>query len=228
MVHPRIAPSTSAGSPIMDGIGPFARSAGGATGGPPRASVDCLPMTDTPRRAPLVVGLAVAALLAAAPTPARADCAVPPAPSEAMASAQVAFVGVVTAVADNAQTATFDVQEIWKGPNLADPITVYGGGIATAGSAAEGRSWTPGARYLVFPTVDADGNLIDSMCSPTSLYTAALDALRPATAHEPLGPPTSGPPGAPPIAGIFLVILVLGSIGAFFLYRTGQLSTGSE
>ncbi len=180
------------------------------------------PMSRVPTRSLLPAAFAILLLLAARPAPALADCPVPPSPAEALNATTLAFVGVVTAVADNAQTATFDVQEIWKGTNLADPITVYGGGVATAGTAAEGRSWTVGTRYLVFPNVDKDGNLIDSTCSPTVEYTAALDALRPASAHAPQGPPTSGPPGDPPIAAVFLLILLLGTLGAFLLWRTGR------
>lgn len=166
--------------------------------------------------------LAVVVGLAAVPTSALADCAVPPAPADALKSATTAFVGTVTAVADNAQTATFHVEEIWAGTNLSDPIMVYGGGLATAGTAAEGRSWTVGTRYLVFPTIDQDGNLLDSQCSPTVEYTAALDALRPASAHAPQGPPTSGIPGDPPIATVFLTIIVFGTLGAVFFWRMGR------
>ncbi len=160
--------------------------------------------------------------LVALPARALADCAVPPAPADALGSATTAFVGTVTAVADNAQTATFHVEEIWVGTNLSDPITVYGGGLASAGTAAEGRSWTVGTRYLVFPTIDKDGNLLDSQCSPTVEYTPALDPLRPASAHAPQGPPTSGVPGDPPIAAVFLVIVVFGTLGAVVLWRLGR------
>ncbi len=148
-----------------------------------------------------------------------------PTPDDALARAGVAFVGTVTGVADDGQTATFDVAEIWKGTNLANPITVYGLGVDTAGAAAGGRTWAVGTRYLVFPTLDKNGNLLDRGCSPSVAYTAALDGLRPASAHAPQGPPTSGVPGDPPIAAVFLVIVIFGTLGAVFLWRMGRVET---
>jgi len=137
-----------------------------------------------------------------------------------MQTATVVFVGTVTSLTGT--VATFQVESIWKGPNLSDPSDVDGGAIAGEDS----RSWQVGSRYLVFPIIDSDGNLVDSGCSPTSVYKAAFDALRPANAFAPQGPPTSGIRGETPIAAIFLVILVLGSIGGFFLYRTGRRPAG--
>lgn len=134
-----------------------------------------------------------------------------------MRTAPNVFVGTVTATANGGHHATFHVEEIWKGTNIADPIDVDGGSAAGEDS----RSWQVGTKYLVFPSVDSDGNLLDNACSPTSVYESGFDALRPANAHAPQGPPTSGIPGDAPIAWIFLVILVFGSIGGFFLYRTG-------
>ena len=127
------------------------------------------------------------------------------------------FVGTVASVDATRNVATIDVQEIWRGPNLADPIAVSGGQSVPGSSALQ---WEVGQRYLVIPTVTSAGDLVADGCSPTSVYKAEYDAFRPAGAYPPQGPPTSGVPGAPPIAAIFLVILVLGSIGGFFLYRT--------
>jgi hypothetical protein len=173
------------------------------------------------RLLPAVLGLVW--LLAAGNANAQESCPAIPVPADALTSAGVAFVGTVTAVADNGQTATFDVQEIWKGTNLANPITVYGVGVSTTGAAAGGRTWAVGTRYLVFPMLDKDGNLLDRGCSPTVEYTAALDALRPASAHAPQGPPTSGIPGDTPIAAVFLVIVVFGTLGVVVLWRMGRL-----
>ena len=178
-------------------------------------------MPTLPRLLPAAaVAIAVALALNAAPVTAK--CGPPLTPAQALDQASVAFVGTVTSVARGGYTATFDVEEIWKGTNLANPITVYGGGVGTAGTGVEGRSWTVGTRYLVFPSVDKDGNLTDWVCSPTVEYTAALDALRPASAHAPQGPPTSGVPGDPPIAAVFLVIVVFGTLGVVVLWRLGR------
>jgi hypothetical protein len=149
----------------------------------------------------------------ASPSVASADCFVQVAGAQAMTRAPIVFTGTVTATAGN--VATVDVQEIWKGPNLSDPVTVDGG----SPDLEDHRGWRIGRRYLFFPNVDADGNLIDNGCSATSVYHPAFDALRPAGAHPPQGPPTSGVPGSPPIAALFLAILVIGSLGVFLLYR---------
>jgi hypothetical protein len=140
-----------------------------------------------------------------------------------MQTATLVFVGTVISVADGGRDATFHVEMIWKGTNLADPSDVDGGSASTE----DPRTWQVGTRYLVFPGTDSDGNLLDSACSPTSVYVAEFDALRPAGAHPPQGPPTSGIPGETPVAAIFLVILVFGSIGGFFLYRTGRRPEGT-
>ncbi len=164
------------------------------------------------------VAVAVAVALALRAAPVTAKCGTPFTPAQALDQASVAFVGTVTSVAHGGYTATFHVEEIWKGTNLADPATVYGG----SANVVESRTWSQGTRYLVFPSVDKDGNLIDSTCSPTVEYTAALDGLRPASAHAPQGPPTSGVPGDPPIAAVFLVIVVFGTLGAVVLWRMGR------
>jgi hypothetical protein len=174
---------------------------------------------------PLVLIAALTAALAAtfaSPATSTAVCSTPTSPADALEQAAVVFVGTVTTVADQGYTATFSVEEIWKGPNLALVTTVYGGSVGLEDS----RSWQVGQRYLVFPSVDADGNLLDSLCSATAPYQTSFDALRPANARPPQGPPTSGPPGNPPIAAVFLGILLLGCLGAFLLWRTGR--TGSS
>ena len=176
-------------------------------------------MLGSSRRLLLRRGAVVGALIfgvLAAPARVGAVCAPPVVPAVALQAAPNVFVGTVTATADDGYDATFHVEEIWKGTNVADPIDVNGGSATREDS----RSWQVGTRYLVFPSIDTAGNLLDSACSPTSVYLPAFDALRPANAHAPQGPPTSGIPGDAPIAGIFLVILVFGSIGGFFLYRT--------
>jgi hypothetical protein len=190
---------------------------------PRRAGLARLPAM-TRSRFPAPAALAVLAAMAltagswALPSLATALCAEPVTPAEALQRAPVAFVGTVTRVADGGYTATFNVEEIWKGPNLSEASTVYGG----SANIEDSRTWQSGQRYLVFPSVDSDGNLLDTACSSTGPYTAAYDALRPSSARAPQGPPTSGPPGDPPVAAVFLLILLLGSLGAFFLWRTGR------
>jgi hypothetical protein len=154
-----------------------------------------------------------------APAHVAASCAGPVAPQAAVQAAPLVFVGTVTSI-DAHHAATLHVEEIWKGTNLADPTTLL------SGSPEDPRSWEVGTRYLVFPYTDADGNLLDNACTATSAYEPAFDSLRPANAHAPQGPPTSGIPGDPPLAWFFLVVLALGSIGGFFLYRTRRTPAG--
>jgi hypothetical protein len=170
----------------------------------------------------LPVALLLALLLPAVPAaPAAAACGSRPSPAEAMASAQLVFVGTVTATSDTGQTATFSVQEIWKGQNLASQVTVYGAAPVASGQPADVLTWTVGTRYLVFPSATLNGNLVADACTATEVYQSAFDALRPSNAHPPLGEPTSGPPGAPPFAAAFLLILLAGTGAALILWRLG-------
>jgi hypothetical protein len=184
------------------------------------------------RSGPLLLGSAVAAAVLMAASlaiaePVASSCAWLSGQHEAaIQTAEIAFVGTVTGVRSGDRIATLDVEEIWKGPNLSDPIEVYGGSDDSNQITSVDRTWEVGLRYLVVPAVDKAGRLRDDACSPTSVYKAEFDALRPPNAHPPQGPPTSGPPGATPIAAVFLAILVFGSVGVFFLFRTGRAAPG--
>lgn len=171
-----------------------------------------------------VLGIALLAALtlpAVMAPPAAGACATRPTPAQAMASAQIVFVGTVTAISETGQTATFTVEEIWKGPNLASQVTVYGAAPVASGEPVDAQTWTVGTRYLVFPNATLNGNLVADACTATSVYESSLDALRPADAHPPLGEPTSGPPGAPPFPAAFLLLLLAGTGAAFVLWRLG-------
>lgn len=135
--------------------------------------------------------------------------------AKVISQAGVVFVGTVASVDRTHEVAQFDVEEIWRGPNLPESVPVNGGGMPP-------YRWQIGLRYLVIPAVTDRGELVVRGCwPPTSVYRPEFDALRPANAHPPQGPPTSGPPGSPPLAAVFLAILMLGSVGAFLLYRRG-------
>jgi hypothetical protein len=166
----------------------------------------------------VVAALLLPAVLAG---PAAAACAGRLSPAEAMTSAQIVFVGRVSATSGTGQTATFTVEEIWKGPNLASQVTVYGAAPVSSGEPVDVLTWTVGTRYLVFPSATLNGNLVADACTATEVYQPAFDALRPSDAHPPLGEPTSGPPGAPPFAAAFLLILLAGTGAALILWRLG-------
>jgi hypothetical protein len=166
-----------------------------------------------------IVATAVTFAMAGLPTLTSAVCALlsPRVSAEIVAESPVVFVGRVNSVSDGGYVASFEVAEIWRGPNLSNPVTVSGGESRFEDS----RTWEVGQQYLVIPSVTESGDLVATGCSRTSVYEPEFDTLRPASAHPPQGPPTSGLPGATPIAAIFLAILVLGSLGAFLLYHRG-------
>jgi hypothetical protein len=179
-------------------------------------------MSRTWRARAAATPFAVSILLLSLPGPAAGVCAKLGGEQPPVGTARIVFVGTVTAVTNRDRTALFHVEEIWKGPNLADPSTVYGGSIDPNVSMEDERTWQQGQRYLVFPSVDSVGNLLDNGCSPTSVYTPAFDALKPTDAHPPQGPPSSGPPGAPPIAAVFLLIVLCGTAFALVAFRAGR------
>lgn len=159
--------------------------------------------------------------------PAAASCITLPPLGEALAAAPVAFVGTVVETRHDGRTATFEVEEVWKGSVGARVVVnggpeidamgaaeVNGGGVATSVD----RAYETGVPYLVVPA-GARGNVMtDNACSSTQPYTAAL------ASHAPPGatPPADGgnvlsPSGLVPTAshddGVqtwHLVLVVLG------------------
>jgi hypothetical protein len=157
-------------------------------------------------RSLLAAGAALSAL-AFAPA-GQASCAPPPPLPRALAQANVAFVGTVVAVKHDGRTATFRVEEVWKG-TVGETVVVHGGpGIAAIEEAArkgEGvatsvdRNYATGTRYLVLPWGRSGHVLLDNACTNTQRYSAELVGFRPPAAHA---PPADGmtPDGAAPAA----------------------------
>ena len=137
---------------------------------------------------------AFAALLWA--SAAEASCIQPPPLDQAIAQADVVFVGTVQDIDHGGLTATFHVEEMWKG-TVGETVVVHGGpGIAALEDAARkgqgvatsvDRTYTAGTRYLVLPHGKADGVLLDNICSSTQPYTDELDSYRPSAAQPPGG-----------------------------------------
>jgi hypothetical protein len=146
----------------------------------------------TPRHI-LVLAVLLAALSSA--QAAKASCAPAPPLRNSIAEADIAFVGTVVSLDHDGRTATFRVEDVWKG-KVEETVVVHGGpGIAAIESAAargEGvassvdRSYSLGTRYLVLPFGRSGDVLGDNICSNTQPYTEGLASLRPAGAHPPL------------------------------------------
>jgi len=138
-----------------------------------------------------------------------------PAP-DVVASADVVFVGTLTAADSTGTQATFAVEEVWKGDDLPSVVAVTG---------SPGQWFVPAplTRYLVLATA-AGGTLhVGNECNQAYLWDASMAAQRPSTAHPPLSASTDAVVEVPVpilvIAGI--VALVAGvSLVAFRGPRT--------
>lgn len=161
------------------------------------------------------IGLAVASV--AFPAVARADCQPASSIEEALAAAEIAFVGTVVAAADAAPRAAFSVEEVWVG-QLAATVDVRG--MGDDGFMEDDRQWTLGVRYLVIPYVEARV-LRDNICSATVEWREELAALRPPNAHPPGGPDViTDVPFQLLVVGGAAVLIAAVSIVAF-RYRAG-------
>lgn len=129
---------------------------------------------------------AVPLLLAFAPATALGSCMPPPPLEEAVKTADVVFVGVVTATSNQNFWASVQVEEVWRGPDQPRGVVVRGGTGGNAMTSID-RSFEPGVTYLFFPSVDPALGLADNSCSSTTPWTEAMVALRPADAREPIG-----------------------------------------
>jgi hypothetical protein len=154
----------------------------------------------TARRLLVAAGLAVL-LTGLISAPVAADCQGPDSTQDALAAAQVAFVGTVIATRENAPGAVFKVQEIWVG-SVSSPAEIHGM-FGDDRLAEDDRLFKAGARYLVIPFRRKDGLLRDHICTGTTEWRAGLAELRPpdaeilsglpsgATGEEPAPPPVS-------------------------------------
>jgi hypothetical protein len=173
------------------------------------------------RRPALVLALGFIAL-GLAPQ-AKASCAPSPPLRQAIAHADV-FVGTVVALEHEGRTATFRVEDVWKG-QVHETVIVHAGPGIDAIEAAErngegvassaDRTYGTGTRYLVVSEGRSGEVLRDSICSSTQPYKDELAALRPATAHPPLaGGDASVGSDATDEAGTPTAWIVLGSAAA--------------
>jgi hypothetical protein len=169
--------------------------------------------------------LAVTGLLAS-PGVALADCMPPPPLEVAVETAEIVFIGTVTETAQGNRWANVQVEEIWRGPDLAATVLVKGGPAGNMATSVD-RSFEAGVKYLFFPYADAEqGGLADNSCTNTQPWAEDMARLRPAGARTPAE--ATSPPGAAGIdvAGLAgpaaLVIIVFVALLAIGLVARGR------
>jgi hypothetical protein len=121
--------------------------------------------------------------LALAP-PASASCIPLPPLARALASADTVFVGTALEVTNHGRTATFRVEEVWKG-DVAETVVVYGGQEGANVFSSVDRTYRAGKRYLVIPYRSERDAFWDNSCSSTREYASGLDHLRPGSPAQP-------------------------------------------
>jgi hypothetical protein len=148
----------------------------------------------------LLGALIATVVIFVAAAPVSASCAAPLSLDEALASADLVVVGTVVAARSNDRIATVAIEDIWKGDAEAS-IGVAGGPDSLNGATSVDRTYQVGTRYLFFifePAVHNSPGTFgaryeDNGCTDTRPYTAALDSLRPASAHRLVSAPSTTP-----------------------------------
>jgi hypothetical protein len=161
----------------------------------------------------VMAGLVALALVVASGERVAASCAMPPPLPDHVAMADAVFVGTVRHVTSEARTATVEVQEIWRGPDLPASVVVRGGLDEDGVTTSADRSFEVGIRYL-FAVAANGGRLEDHACTATQPWTDELAALRPDDPREPL-PSADGSADVlgiavptPPLIALLVVIAV--------------------
>jgi hypothetical protein len=133
----------------------------------------------------LIAAVAAIAPLAA-PAPTFASCAIMADIRDAMTSADIIFVGTVTATANRDTWATVTVEDVWRGPDQPAQVLIKGGPAGNAATSVD-RTFAVGEKYLFFPYADPAGGISDNSCSSTRVWSPDLAALRPADARAAQG-----------------------------------------
>ena len=101
------------------------------------------------------------------------DCESPETVADQVRFASIVILGSVTDW--DGSTAQFEIDEIWRGPDLPEEIEIV---------PELGRAYTEGVRYLVFPT-GSPSPLDDARCSATTRWDESLNEFRPERARVP-------------------------------------------
>ena len=167
--------------------------------------------------------LVLAALLAAWPGAVLADCAEPPDIKQAVATADIVFVGTVTDVTNNGRWAQVTVGAVWRGPDQPATLLIRGGPEGNTATSVD-RSFEAGVTYLFVPYVDPETKtLADNSCTSTTQWRQELDDLRPSDAR----PPTGSTPAAAgfdlsPLLPVAVALIVFGVILGIGLLARGR------
>lgn len=163
------------------------------------------------RVGPALASIALLIFLAM-PGTAFADCMAPPPVEEAVKSAEIVFVGTVTATTNRGTWANVSIEEVWRGPDQPASVVVHGGPGGNAATSVD-RSFEVGVKYLFFPYTDAQVGLADNSCTSTQPWADALVGLRPADVRQPTGEPA---PAAgfdfSGVVGPLIVAIVVGGL----------------
>lgn len=170
--------------------------------------------------------LLAASILLAAPGAAVASCAALPPIENAMQTADVVFVGTVSATSNGDRWAEVAVQEVWRGPDMPATVAVRGGPAGNSATSVD-RSFQAGMTYLFVPYVDQEsGALADNSCTNTTEWTEDLAKLRPADARKPLGAEaTSGGLATDWLVPAGIAIVVFGGLLVVGLLARGRQET---
>lgn len=141
-------------------------------------------------------------LLAVDAPPAHASCAALPPLPQALAEADVVFVGTVIETTNEQRWATVEVEEVWKGEDIPSTAEVRGGPKDPPGPmnvvSSVDTSYREGARYLFVP-FNSTNPYRDNACTPTRRFTPEVQRLRPS--HVAVLTPGDDRDGAPPAPG---------------------------
>jgi len=167
-----------------------------------------------------IATLAAAGALLVGAVPAVASCALPIPIDQALRESDSVFVGSVVGLANAGRTATFAVDEVWRGPDLPARVVVHGGPDGNMFTSAD-RTWEAAAAYLVFASI-VDRQLTDNACSNTQTWSDDLAGLRPTNARPPGDPSDSTTGGLPDT--LLVVIGVVAALGlvSFAVFRRAR------
>lgn len=161
--------------------------------------------------------LLAASVLLASPGAALASCVMLPPVDNAAQTADIVFVGTVSATSNGNRWAEVAVQEVWRGPDMPKTVVIQGGPAGNTMTSVD-RSFQVGVTYLFFPYVDpATGALADNSCTGTTEFTDDLVRLRPADARQPLGGDPAETAGGFDVQSLLPVGLALAVFGVLLV-----------